>query len=45
MLFRSIQRLEPGKGFEAGIAIVILAMILDRVTQRIGRKQPNKTAK
>jgi len=36
-VWRAIQRLEPGKGFEAGIAIVILAMILDRITQRIGR--------
>ena len=44
-VWQAIQRLEPGKGFEAGIAIVILAMILDRVTQRIGRKQPSKTAK
>ncbi|MGY3040404.1 glycine betaine/proline transport system permease protein [Rhodanobacter sp. TND4EL1] len=44
-VWQAIQRLEPGKGFEAGIAIVILAMILDRVTQRIGRPQPNKTAK
>lgn len=44
-VWQAIQRLEPGKGFEAGIAIVILAMILDRVTQRIGRKPPIKSAK
>jgi glycine betaine/proline transport system permease protein len=44
-VWQAIQRLEPGKGFEAGIAIVILAMILDRVTQRIGRRQPTKHAK
>jgi len=36
-VWQAIQRLEPGNGFESGIAIVILAMILDRVTQRIGR--------
>ncbi len=36
-VWQAIQRLEPGKGFESGIAIVILAMILDRITQRIGR--------
>ena len=36
-VWSAIQRLEPGKGFEAGLAIVILAMILDRMTQRIGR--------
>ncbi|AHK80515.1 ABC transporter permease [Ectothiorhodospira haloalkaliphila] len=39
-VWRAIQRLQPGNGFEAGIAIVILAMILDRVTQKIG--QPKK---
>lgn len=40
-VWRAIQRLQPGAGFEAGIAIVIVAMILDRVTQRIG--QASKT--
>ena len=44
-VWRAIQRLEPGKGFEAGIAIVILAMVLDRITQRIGRSPTAKTAK
>ncbi|AGA33259.1 Glycine betaine ABC transport system, permease protein OpuAB [Thioalkalivibrio nitratireducens DSM 14787] len=38
-VWRAIQRLQPGAGFEAGIAIVIVAMILDRVTQRIGQKR------
>ena len=37
-VWRAIQRLEPGKGFTAGLAIVILAMILDRITQRIGNR-------
>lgn len=36
-VWKAIQRLKPGMGFEAGIAIVILAMILDRITQRIGQ--------
>jgi glycine betaine/proline transport system permease protein len=45
VVWQAIQRLEPGKGFEAGIAIVILAMILDRVTQRIGRNPSAKAAK
>ena len=36
-VWQAIQRLEPGKGFQAGLAIVILAMVLDRVTQNIGR--------
>jgi glycine betaine/proline transport system permease protein len=37
-VWRAIQRLQPGMGFQAGIAIVILAMILDRITQKIGQK-------
>ncbi len=37
-VWKAIQRLKPGMGFEAGIAIVILAMILDRFTQKIGQK-------
>lgn len=41
-VWRAIQRLEPGKGFTAGIAIVILAMILDRMTQNIGRRAHEK---
>ena len=44
VVWRAIQRLEPGQGFEAGIAIVILAMILDRITQRIGRNPSAKEA-
>ncbi|MEA2101188.1 MAG: proline/glycine betaine ABC transporter permease [Thermodesulfobacteriota bacterium] len=38
-VWKAIQRLEPGKGFEAGIAIVIIAILLDRVMQRFGGKQ------
>jgi glycine betaine/proline transport system permease protein len=37
-VWKAIQRLEPGKGFESGIAIVIIAMILDRLMQRFGKK-------
>jgi glycine betaine/proline transport system permease protein len=37
-VWTAIQRLEAGRGFQAGIAIVILAMILDRVSQKIGQK-------
>jgi glycine betaine/proline transport system permease protein len=40
-VWKAIQRLKPGMGFEAGLGVVILAMILDRLTQKIGRgKQP-----
>ena len=41
-VWKAIQRLQPGKGFEAGIAVVILAMILDRITQRIARQNKTK---
>ncbi len=36
-VWKAIQRLNSGMGFEAGIAIVILAMILDRITQKIAK--------
>ncbi len=38
-VWKAIQRLEPDKGFEAGIAIVIVAIILDRIMQRVGAQQ------
>jgi glycine betaine/proline transport system permease protein len=37
-VWKAIQRLQPGMGFQAGLAIVILAMILDRISQKIGQK-------
>ena len=37
-VLRAIQRFQPGKGFEVGLGVVILAIILDRVTQNIGKK-------
>lgn len=33
-----IQRLDVGTGFEGGIAVVILAVILDRLTQSLGKQ-------
>lgn len=38
-VWRAIQRLQMGAGFEAGIGIVIVAIILDRVLQRFGEKK------
>ncbi|WP_336622287.1 ABC transporter permease [Rhizobium sp. S152] len=35
-----IQRLDVGTGFEGGIAVVILAVILDRITQSLGQPRP-----
>ena len=36
-VLRGIQRLNVGQGFEAGLAVVILAIVLDRVTASFGR--------
>jgi glycine betaine/proline transport system permease protein len=37
-VWKAIQRLQPGKGFVAGIGVVIVAMILDRITQKLGQR-------
>jgi glycine betaine/proline transport system permease protein len=34
-----IQRVDIGQGFEAGLAIVIIAIILDRLTQNLTPKK------
>ncbi|OLO07876.1 ABC transporter permease [Salinicola sp. MH3R3-1] len=41
-VWRAIQRLRPGEGFEAGIAVVIMAMLLDRLTQSFSGKKKTK---
>ena len=38
-VFRAVTRNEAGQGFASGLAIVILAMILDRITQSINTKK------
>jgi len=38
-VLKGINRLESGRGFAAGIAIVILAIIMDRLTQGIFKKE------
>ncbi len=41
-VLRGIQRLQVGQGFEAGLVVVILAIILDRITAGFGsRKKAN----
>ena len=35
-----VQRLDVGRGAEAGVAIVALAIALDRITQAYGRRTP-----
>ncbi len=37
-VLRGIQRIQVGQGFEAGLAVVILAIILDRMTAAVGRR-------
>lgn len=41
-VWKAIQRLQAGRGFEAGLGIVIVAIILDRVMQKVGQR--NKAA-
>jgi len=42
-VLRGIQRLQVGEGFEAGLVVVILAIILDRMTAGFGqRKKANQ---
>ncbi len=41
-VWKAIQRLKPGMGFEAGIAVVILAIILDRITKNISFRKNEK---
>lgn len=38
-VLRGIQRLDVGLGFESGIAVVLLAIVLDRITQSFGQRQ------
>lgn len=39
IVYQSIQQNDIAKGFESGLCIVILAIILDRITQSIGTKK------
>ncbi|WP_419899848.1 ABC transporter permease [Roseomonas sp. USHLN139] len=36
-----IQRLDVGTGFEGGLAVVVLAVLLDRITQSFGTARPS----
>lgn len=36
-VYRAVSQIKVGVGFEAGLAIVILAIILDRISQNIGK--------
>ncbi|MNL66956.1 Glycine betaine transport system permease protein OpuAB [compost metagenome] len=39
VVLKGITQLKIGLGFEGGIAVVILAVILDRITQSFGPKK------
>lgn len=41
----AVQRIQVGQGFEAGLAIVIIAIMLDRVTQSVGQRSKNGKTK
>jgi glycine betaine/proline transport system permease protein len=44
-VWKSIQRLDAGVGFETGFAIVVVAVVLDRITQKMAhRMRPAGTA-
>jgi glycine betaine/proline transport system permease protein len=43
VVLSGVTQMKIGAGFEGGIAVVILAIILDRITQSIGTKSnPNR---
>lgn len=42
-VLRGIQRINVGQGFEAGLAVVILAIVLDRITAAFGKVGGAKT--
>ncbi|MFM2274924.1 MAG: hypothetical protein RL211_796 [Pseudomonadota bacterium] len=39
----SIQRLDIGLGFESGLAVVLLAIMLDRITETVGVHRPRES--
>ncbi len=40
-VYEGITQMNIGKGFEGGLAVVIMAMLLDRITQHLGTSQKN----
>ncbi|MGM8214571.1 ABC transporter permease [Bacillaceae bacterium W0354] len=39
IVYRAVTQIDIGKGFEGGLALVILAMVLDRITQGVTKKR------
>ncbi len=44
-VWKAIQRLQSGAGFEAGLGIVIIAILLDRILQQVGRQRHEEVSK
>jgi len=42
-VYRSVTQLKTGEGFETGLSIVIVAIILDRITQHAGKNKKGGT--
>ena len=42
IVLQGISQLQIGLGFESGLAVVLLAIILDRITQNLGKKREKK---
>lgn len=42
IVLQGITQLKVGEGFEGGLAVVILAMVLDRITQGLGKSNSRK---
>ena len=42
-VYRSVTQLKTGEGFETGLSIVIVAIILDRITQHAGKNRKGGT--
>lgn len=42
VVLKGITQMKMGLGFEGGLAVVILAMVLDRITQNLGQSQKAK---
>ncbi|MBW6409281.1 ABC transporter permease [Clostridium weizhouense] len=40
-VYNGITQMDVGTGFESGLAVVILAMVLDRITQSLGKNKKN----
>lgn len=45
VVLKGISQMKIGDGFEGGLAVVILAMILDRITQSVGKSKKGKASK